>query len=211
MMKNRVIPYEMVLDSISSTRELVERILPKGEIESLKIGAKCIEGVVQESVEKANEGAPVIGHHFSFQREYLYCFDCVPVCIEGTSYLLSALLPDGVERYYDLMANWGHPFHTCTSQKGAMGMTLDDLFEFDKKLYNKMMDLKRERFGLKETIKKLDDKFNEGIIDQAIYFKTFKNLQKEVYLIDKKIKSLTNKVKNDKSLRRRFNKKGYYS
>jgi benzoyl-CoA reductase/2-hydroxyglutaryl-CoA dehydratase subunit BcrC/BadD/HgdB len=41
------------------------------------------------------------------------------------------LLPDGVERYYDLMANWGHPFHTCSSQKGVMGMTLDDLFEFD--------------------------------------------------------------------------------
>ncbi len=87
----------------------------------------------------------------------------------------------------------------------------DHLFEFDKKLYNKLIDLKKERFSLKETIKKLDAKFNEGIIDQAMYFKTFKNLQKEVYLIEKKIKSLTNKVKNDKSLRRRFNKKGYYS
>jgi benzoyl-CoA reductase/2-hydroxyglutaryl-CoA dehydratase subunit BcrC/BadD/HgdB len=130
-MKNRAIPYEMVLNSIASTRELVERILPDGEIDALKLGAKCIEEVVRESVEKADEGSPIIGHHFSFQREYLYCFDCVPVCIEGTSYLLSALLPDGVERYYDLMANWGHPFHTCTSQKGAMGMTLDDLFEFD--------------------------------------------------------------------------------
>ncbi|TFG19159.1 MAG: hypothetical protein EU529_16620 [Promethearchaeota archaeon] len=87
----------------------------------------------------------------------------------------------------------------------------EHLFEFDKKLYNKLVDYKKERFSLKETIKKLDAKFNEGIIDQAMYFKTFKNLQKEVYLIDKKIKSLTNKVKNDKSLRRRFNKKGYYS
>jgi benzoyl-CoA reductase/2-hydroxyglutaryl-CoA dehydratase subunit BcrC/BadD/HgdB len=131
MKKNKAIPYEMVLNSIASTRELVERILPKGEIESLKLGAKCIEEVVEESLEKANEGAPLIGHHFAFQREYLYCFDCVPICIEGTSYLLSALLPDGVERYYDLMANWGHPFHTCTSQKGTMGMTLDDLFQFD--------------------------------------------------------------------------------
>ena len=77
----------------------------------------------------------------------------------------------------------------------------DHLFEFDKKLYNKMIDLKKERFSLKETIKKLDAKFNEGIIEQAMYFKTFKNLQKEIYLIEKKIKSLTNKVKNDKSLR----------
>lgn len=130
-MEHKAIPYEMVLNSIASTRELVERIVPEGEIESLKLGAKCIEDVVHNSIEKAKEGYPIIGHHFAFQREYLYCFDCVPICIEGTSYLLSALLPDGVERYYDLMANWGHPFHTCSSQKGVMGMTLDDLFEFD--------------------------------------------------------------------------------
>jgi len=29
------------------------------------------------------------------------------------------------------MINWGHPFHTCTAQKGPMGMALDDLFQFD--------------------------------------------------------------------------------
>jgi len=129
--ENKVIPYEMVLNSIASTRELVERILPEGEIESLKIGAKAIEEVVKESIEKVAEGLPVIGHHFAFQREYLYCFDCIPICIEGTSYLLSALLPDGVERYYDIMQSWGHPFHTCSSQRGTMGMTLEDLFKFD--------------------------------------------------------------------------------
>ncbi|MFO7796687.1 MAG: hypothetical protein R6W84_11090, partial [Promethearchaeia archaeon] len=50
--ENKVIPYEMVLKSIASTRELVERILPEGEIESLKIGAKAIEEVVKESIEK---------------------------------------------------------------------------------------------------------------------------------------------------------------
>jgi benzoyl-CoA reductase/2-hydroxyglutaryl-CoA dehydratase subunit BcrC/BadD/HgdB len=129
--ENKVVPYEMVLNSISSTRELVERILPEGEIESLKIGAKAIEEVIKGAVEKANDGLPVIGHHFAFQREYLYCFDCVPICVEGTSYLLSALLPDGVEKFYDVMLSWGHPFHTCTSQKGVMGMTLEDLFKFD--------------------------------------------------------------------------------
>ena len=130
-MENRIIPYEMVLEAISTTRELVERIIPENEVYSLRIGSKYIEVVIQDLIEKANEGLPVIGHHFSFQREYLSCFDCVPVCMEGTSYLLSALLPDGVERYYDLMTSWGHPFHTCSSQKGVMGMTMDDLFKFD--------------------------------------------------------------------------------
>jgi len=87
----------------------------------------------------------------------------------------------------------------------------DHLFEFDKKVLKKMMELKEERFGLKETTKELDSKFSEGLISESIYFKTFKNLQKQIYLIDKKIKSLTKKVKNDKFLRRKFNKKGYYS
>lgn len=131
MTNNRIVPYEMVLKSIESTGELVERILPNGELDSLRIGSKYIGNAVRDAVEKANEGWPIVGHHFAFQREYLYCFDCVPVCIEGTSYLLSALLPDGIERYYDLMTNWGHPFHTCSSQKGVMGMTLDNLFQFD--------------------------------------------------------------------------------
>ena len=129
--ENKVIPYEMVHRVISTTHEVVERILPENAVYSLRIGTKYFETVLKDAVEKANEGLPVIGHHFAFQREYLSCFDCVPICIEGTSYFLSALLPDGSEPYYDLMNNWGHPFHTCSSQKGVMGMTMDDLFKFD--------------------------------------------------------------------------------
>ncbi|MFX1356798.1 MAG: 2-hydroxyacyl-CoA dehydratase [Promethearchaeota archaeon] len=86
---------------------------------------------MDDLIKKAGEGLPIIGHHFSFPTEFLYCFDCVPVCIEATSYLLATLLPNGTEPYYDIITNWGHPFHTCTSQKGTMGMTLDDLFQFD--------------------------------------------------------------------------------
>ncbi|MFX0186487.1 MAG: B-box zinc finger protein [Candidatus Hodarchaeota archaeon] len=85
------------------------------------------------------------------------------------------------------------------------------IYEFDKKIYKRMMELKREKYSLKETLKKLDDKFDQGIIREVDYFKTFKNLQKEIYLIDKKIKSLSKKVKDDRFFRRKFNKKGYYS
>jgi len=127
----KVIPYEMLLGTLSSTRELVERILPENGIPSLRLGTEYLEPVIQRSIQKANEGIPVIGYHFSFPAEYLHCFDCVPVCIEGTSYFLAALLKGGIENYYDMMHNWGHPFHTCTSQKGSMGMSLDDLFRFD--------------------------------------------------------------------------------
>ncbi len=87
----------------------------------------------------------------------------------------------------------------------------EHLYDSDKKIYKRMMELKREQYSLKETLKKLDDKFDQGIIREVDYFKTFKNLQKEIYLIDKKIKSLTKKVKDDRFFRRKFNKKGYYS
>jgi len=121
----------MLFEAISCTCELVEGILPEQGIPSLKLGLNYVSAVLKDLIEKAGNGLPIIGHHFSFPTEYLYCFDCVPVCIEATSYLLAALLPHGSEPYYDLITHWGHPFHTCTSQKGTMGMTLDDLFRFD--------------------------------------------------------------------------------
>lgn len=127
----KIIPYKMLLSALSTTRELIERILPEKGIPSLRFGLKEIESVISKYIEKANDGLPIVGYHFSLPAEYLKCFDCVPVCVEGTSYFLSAFLEGGIENYYDLMNNWGHPFHTCSSQKGSMGMALDNLFRFD--------------------------------------------------------------------------------
>ena len=130
-LENKIIPYKMLLEAITTTHELIERILPEHGIPSLKYGLKYLSDALLDQIDKAGEGLPIIGHHFSFQTEYLYCFDCVPVCIEAVSYLMAALLPEGSEPYYDLITHWGHPFHTCSSQKGTMGMTLDGLFQFD--------------------------------------------------------------------------------
>jgi benzoyl-CoA reductase/2-hydroxyglutaryl-CoA dehydratase subunit BcrC/BadD/HgdB len=130
-LENRLIPYKILLECLETTEELIERILPENEIPSLNSGLKHTSSVIKEYIEKAGEGWPIIGHHFAFQAEYLYCFDCIPVCLEGTSFFLSALLPDGVEKYYDLMSNRGHPYHTCTSQKGIMGMGFDGIIKFD--------------------------------------------------------------------------------
>jgi benzoyl-CoA reductase/2-hydroxyglutaryl-CoA dehydratase subunit BcrC/BadD/HgdB len=130
-LKSRIIPYQMLCEAINGTQELIEEILPDYGIPSLRLGLKHIRSVMNEFITSSEEGLPIIGHHFAFPTEFLYAFECVPVCIEATSYLLSALLPDGSEPYYDLITHWGHPFHTCSSQKGTMGMTLDDLFLFD--------------------------------------------------------------------------------
>ena len=67
-----------------------------------------------------------------------------------------------------------------------------DLYEFDRSKRKKLSELKQERYGLKETLKKLDSKFDQGGISEVDYFRTFKNLQKQIYAIDKKVNSLNN-------------------
>jgi len=63
-------------------------------------------------------------------------------------------------------------------------------YEKNRSKRKKMSELKQERYGLKETIKKLEDKFDQGNISEVDYFRTYKSLQKQLYLIDKKINSL---------------------
>ena len=121
----------MLLKAVSTTQELVERILPENCIPSLRIGLKYMNNGLLHYIQKAKEGAPIVGYHFAFPSEYLACFDCVPVCVEGTGYFLATLLLNGVEKYYDLINSYGHPLHTCSAQKTTMQFTLDNLFEFD--------------------------------------------------------------------------------
>ena len=40
MMENRIIPYSMLSEALSSTHELVERILPENGMPSLRIGIR---------------------------------------------------------------------------------------------------------------------------------------------------------------------------
>ena len=120
-MENRAIPYRMLSEVLSKTSEVALRILPEDTMPSFRIGAQLINDVLSRNMEKISEGLPIVGYHFSLPAEFLNCFDCVPICMEGASYYLAALLHNGVEKYYDLMNSWGHPYHTCTSQKGAMG------------------------------------------------------------------------------------------
>jgi len=130
-LENRIIPTRILFESLSTLDQLVKGIIPENEIPALRIGVEKVSSALKRNVEKAREGLPIIGYHFAIPAEYLSCFDCVPICLEGTGYYLATTLLNGVEKYYDIMGNWGHPFHTCTAQKGPMGMTLDGLFQFD--------------------------------------------------------------------------------
>jgi chromosome segregation ATPase len=57
-----------------------------------------------------------------------------------------------------------------------------------------MSELEKERYGLDETLKALDTKFDQGVISENDYFRTFKNLQKQIYDIDQKIEMLGQEI-----------------
>jgi len=88
------------------------------------------------------------------------------------------------------------------------------LFKLDKEKNEKMTELNKERYSLKETLKKLDAKFDQGLISETDYFKTFKNLQKEIYLIEKKIQNLQENIEEVEELKRSsrsFDNKRFYT
>ena len=71
----------------------------------------------------------------------------------------------------------------------------------DKLKKKKMLELEKERYSIEQTLATLDTKFNDGIISEIDYFRTYKNLQKDLYLIDKKIESLENEIRENDSIR----------
>ncbi|TFG19843.1 MAG: hypothetical protein EU533_06465 [Promethearchaeota archaeon] len=74
-----------------------------------------------------------------------------------------------------------------------------------------LIQLKQERFGLKETLKKLEAKFDQGIITEVDYFRTYKNLQKDLYLIESKIEKISQNLEEEHTFKRNFDQKGFYS
>ena len=94
-LENRIVPYKMLLESTSTMLELADRILSDTAMPSLISGLKGLESTLQDVIERAGEGLPIVGYHFALPSEYLNAFDCVPICIESVSFMLAAMLPVG--------------------------------------------------------------------------------------------------------------------
>ena len=78
----------------------------------------------------------------------------------------------------------------------------------------KMFDLQKEKFSLEETLKALDTKFESGNISEIDFFKNFKNLQKEIYIIEKNIEVLDDDMEDEEFLRntsKEIDRKRYYT
>jgi len=86
-----------------------------------------------------------------------------------------------------------------------------DSYEFETDKRQRMLELKKEHYSLKQTLKKLDNKFDQGIISEVDYFRTYKNLQKDIYLIESKINKLKTHIKEEDSIRRNVNINKYFS
>jgi hypothetical protein len=84
-----------------------------------------------------------------------------------------------------------------------------DLNEKSKEEQKRMIELKREQYSLKKTLKELETKFESGVISEVDYFRTFKKLQKDIYSIEKKIESLQERFDDELFRRRNYSKKKY--
>lgn len=130
-MKKKVKPYEILYDILHLTLDMVERVVAEEEQLVLKSYIKNTMHAFERTIQQAGEGKPIAGFHFAFSGDILNAFDVAPFCIEAIPYLLSSLMPNGAEYFYDKVHAWGHPYHACTSQKGIMGMLLEGLIDFD--------------------------------------------------------------------------------
>ncbi|HUY01121.1 MAG TPA: 2-hydroxyacyl-CoA dehydratase family protein [Candidatus Deferrimicrobium sp.] len=130
-MKDRIKPYEVFYHAINLTVEMIDRIVPSNEQVAMRSFLHNASTVIGRYLEEAKEGKPIIGYHFALPGEIAQAFDAIPLCFEAVSYLLAALFPNGAEYFYDRIHQFGSPYHSCTSQKGLMGMYLENLADFD--------------------------------------------------------------------------------
>jgi len=64
-----------------------------------------------------------------------------------------------------------------------------------------MLNLKKEKFSIHETLKDLDSKFDQGKISEVDYYRAFKHHKQEIYVINKKIQWLQRKIHEEKKIR----------
>ncbi|MHA1144080.1 MAG: 2-hydroxyacyl-CoA dehydratase [Candidatus Helarchaeota archaeon] len=130
-MTRTIIPYEIIYEAADVQDDLIARVLPEHEQQVLKSFLKNLKSALSDILEAAREGKPILGYHFAFPAEIFYCFDLAPVCFELLPYMYSAFFRDGAEYFYERINAWGHPYHSCTSQKGMMAMIQEGLIDLD--------------------------------------------------------------------------------
>ncbi|GAB4323820.1 MAG: hypothetical protein Kow0069_29120 [Promethearchaeota archaeon] len=126
-------PLEYLHQAALTTRDLVRGAIPDHELVVFRTFLEGMESTLREKLTRLKGGARLLGTHFAFPSEIFAGFDSVvPVCMETVSYATAAFFAAGTEEHYDRAIAFGHPYHTCSSQKGVIGMSLKpDYFDVD--------------------------------------------------------------------------------
>lgn len=125
------LPVELLQYACIDTYDLVDRVLPENQLPILRSFLRQHIAFFERNVQKARDGYPVIATHFAHANEIFAVFDAAIFIVEASPYFLSALLPNGSEPWYDAANSRGHPYHTCTAQKGPLAMIMEDHLDVD--------------------------------------------------------------------------------
>ena len=124
-----------ILDDLSVavkfTEEIVKYVIPPSDLQVLRSFLKWGTPALVRNFDSKGGTRPIIGHHFVFPPEIFHGFDTTIAALEVIPYLMSALISFGAEKQYDDMHAYGIPFHTCSSQKGHIGLTYEGKLDMD--------------------------------------------------------------------------------
>jgi len=153
------------------------------------------KNVLMKKLEQANRTSPYD------QREKYPSYD----------YEMGSNIYSDTRFYNDFSKNHLSELFDSQEFPGNMGKMPKRYTKQVREKQKKMSELEKEKYGLDETLKALDTKFEQGVISEVDYFRTFKNLQKQVYAIDQKIESLGQEIEEEKFNLREIEGKRYFT
>jgi len=122
---------EDLATAIEFTHGIINHAIPPSDIQILRSFLKWGTPAILRNFDSGDGSRPIIGHHFVFPPEIFHGFDASLAALEVIPYLMSALLSFGAEKQYDEMQAYGVPFHTCSSQKGHLGLCYEGKLDMD--------------------------------------------------------------------------------
>ncbi|MHA1314765.1 MAG: 2-hydroxyacyl-CoA dehydratase family protein [Candidatus Helarchaeota archaeon] len=120
-----------LIDAISFTRDIVKQVIPLSDLQILRSFLRWGTPSLIRNLDTRGGTRPVLGHHFVFPPEIFLGYDMSLLAMEVIPYFMSALISFGAEEQYDEMHAYGIPFHTCSAQKGHLGLSYEGRLDLD--------------------------------------------------------------------------------
>jgi len=122
---------EDLATAVQFTHGIINHVIPESDLQILRSFLKWGTPAILRNFDSKGGTKPIIGHHFVFPPEIFHGYDASLAALEVIPYLMSALMSFGAEKQYDEMQAYGIPFHTCSSQKGHIGLCYEGKLDMD--------------------------------------------------------------------------------